>query len=228
MAEKMTKKQWYEVLANIVKKSKNPQKAGALEFIAHEIELLDKKSGKSKTSKTAKTNDKIKYAILDVLAENEKPMTVSEMMLDSRLATWKDGDAEKVMSNQKLSSMIRQLVNEELVIRTEDKKKALFSLPTDEVEEDETLQTEEEEEVEKVTVVEQLKDYKAVEIKKELPLEDDEIFSIMTADNSEGVKKYEIASDSNAEQAEDKTTDEQVLNSLESVYDEISELAQTA
>lgn len=143
MAEKMTKKQWYEVLANIVKGSRNPQKAGALEFIAHEVELLDKKSGKSKTSKSAKSNDKIKYAILDVLADNEKPMTVSEMMLDTRLATWKDGDTEKVMSNQKLSSMVRQLVTEGLVERTEDKKKALFSLPADDVEEDEVPEVEE-------------------------------------------------------------------------------------
>lgn len=229
MAEtKMTKKDWYEVLTAIVKRSKNPQKAGALEFIAHEVELLDKKSGKSKTSKTAKTNDKIKYAILDVLAENEKPMTVSEMMLDARLATWNDGDTKKVMSNQKLSSMVRQLVKEELVVRTEDKKKALFSLPADDIEEEEKPEVKEEEKVEKVIVVEQPTDFKAVEIKKELPLEDDEIFSIMTADNSEGVKKYEIISGSNAKRVEDKTTDEQVFSFLESTYDEISELAQTA
>lgn len=178
MAEKMTKKQWYEVLANIVKKSKNPQKAGALEFIAHEVELLDKKSGKSKTSKTAKTNDKIKYAILDVLADNEKPMTVSEMMLDSRLATWKDGDTEKVMSNQKLSSMVRQLVNEELVVRKEDKKKALFSLPADEVEEGEITEVE----GEKEETTEEVTTEPTEKVEDEIESDIDSYFEYVTAD----------------------------------------------
>lgn len=175
MADKKTKREWYEVLETIVRKSKNPQKAGALEFIAHEVELLDKKSGKSKTSKTAKTNDKIKYAILDVLAESEKPMTVSEMMLDTRLATWNDGDTKKVMSNQKLSSMVRQLVKEELVVRTEDKKKALFSLPADDVEEEE--QEVLEESAEEIKEVEQ-----AEESESEIESDIDSYFEYVTAD----------------------------------------------
>ena len=119
MAEKkMTKREWYAVLKELVEKSNAEQKAELLEFIAHEVELLSKKH--SGETKVQKANKEVNEKILFVLAGAEKPMTVSEMMKAEELAEY---------SNQKLSALLRGLVEQGKVVRTEDKKKAYFSLP---------------------------------------------------------------------------------------------------
>ena len=140
MAEKkMTKKDWFEVLKNIMEKSDYADKAGAIAFIDHEVELLDKKSGKSKETKTKKAHGAILDAIKEVLADQTKPVTITEMLTDERLASYeeesKDGVKTVAMTNQKLSSMVKKLVDVGEVIRTEEKKKAYFSLPKAEGEE---------------------------------------------------------------------------------------------
>lgn len=134
MAEKkMTKKDWFEVLKAMVEKSDYADKAGATAFIDHEVELLDKKSGKSKETKTKKAYGAILDAIKAVLADQTKPVTITEMMTDTRLASYeeegKDGSVTVAMTNQKLSSMVKKLVDTGEVVRTEEKKKAYFSLP---------------------------------------------------------------------------------------------------
>lgn len=130
---KMTKKDWFEVLKGIMEKSDYADKAGAIAFIDHEVELLDKKSGKSKETKTKKAHGAILDAIKAVLADQTKPVTITEMMTDERLASYeeegKDGAVTVAMTNQKLSSMVKKLVDAGEVIRTEEKKKAYFSLP---------------------------------------------------------------------------------------------------
>lgn len=136
---KMTKKDWFEVLKGIMEKSDYADKAGAIAFIDHEVELLDKKSGKSKETKTKKAHGAILDAIKAVLADQTKPVTITEMMTDGRLASYeeegKDGAVTVAMTNQKLSSMVKKLVDAGEVIRTEEKKKAYFSLPKAEGEE---------------------------------------------------------------------------------------------
>ena len=119
MAEKkITKREWYAILKELVETSNAEQKAELLEFIAHEVELLSKKH--SKETKAQKENKEVNEKILFVLAGAEKPMTVSEMMKEDELAEY---------SNQKLSALLRGLVEQGKVVRTEDKKKAYFSLP---------------------------------------------------------------------------------------------------
>lgn len=140
MAEKkMTKRDWFEVLKGMVEKSNYADKAGATAFIDHEVELLDKKSGKSKETKTKKAHGAILDAIKEVLADQTKPVTITEMLTDERLASYeeesKDGTVTIAMTNQKLSSMVKKLVDAGEVIRTEEKKKAYFSLPKAEGEE---------------------------------------------------------------------------------------------
>lgn len=136
---KMTKKAWFEVLKGIMEKSDYADKAGAIAFIDYEVELLDKKSGKSKETKTKKAHGAILDAIKAVLADQTKPVTITEMMTDERLASYeeegKDGAVTVAMTNQKLSSMVKKLVDAGEVIRTEEKKKAYFSLPKAEGEE---------------------------------------------------------------------------------------------
>ena len=116
---KMTKKDWYAVLKELVEKSNAEQKAELLEFIAHEVELLVKKSAKSGMTDTQKKNVGVVAEIEIALAEMGKPVTISELMTCKSLAGY---------SNQKLSALLRQMIEKGPVVRTEDKRKAYFAL----------------------------------------------------------------------------------------------------
>lgn len=116
MEKKMTKKEYFAVLAEVVANSDMENKEGALAFITHEVELLEKKSAKSGQTKTQKENVGIMETISDVLANMGKPVTITELMKDERLSAY---------SNQKLSALVRQMPN---VVKTTEKKKSYFSL----------------------------------------------------------------------------------------------------
>ena len=139
MEKKMTKKEYFAVLAEVVANSDMENKEGALAFIAHEVELLEKqanptnkeellafinhevellekKSAKSGQTKTQKENVGIMETISEVLADMGKPVTITELMKDERLSAY---------SNQKVSALIRQMPN---VVKTTEKKKSYFSL----------------------------------------------------------------------------------------------------
>lgn len=90
------------------------------ELIEKEIETLVKKSNtKSKAEREkAAANEILKATIIEVLKKAEKPMTITEMMEDESLVG---------VSNQKISSMIRQ-IGTDTIVRTEEKRKAYFSL----------------------------------------------------------------------------------------------------
>ena len=112
----------------------NPaDKARLLAFVDHEVELLDKKSGKTKETKTQAANNRIKTLLFAVLEEQEKAVTISELMEDERLKTYTEEDKDGIqtikMSNQKLSAVMKMLVDAGKVTKTEDKKKSFFKLP---------------------------------------------------------------------------------------------------
>lgn len=91
-----------------------------VEFINHELELLDRKSSKSTQTKTQIENESIKNAIVESLERVAKAVTITELQeLDSKMASY---------SNQKLSALLKQLVAENRVIKTVDKKKSYFSI----------------------------------------------------------------------------------------------------
>lgn len=65
-------------------------------------------------------NEALKAHVVEVLKGLEKPVTISELMtIDETLST---------MSNQKVSALVRQLVEDGKVIRSEDKRKAYFKV----------------------------------------------------------------------------------------------------
>ena len=109
--KKMTKKQYFGVLLEIVKGNEDLEN-----FINHEIELLDKKASSGTKTKNQVENENIKVEILNALADFGKGVTVTELM--NKVA----------YSNQKLSALLKQLVEENKVERTEDKRKVYFSL----------------------------------------------------------------------------------------------------
>ncbi len=114
MANKITKKEMFTMIKAQVKDN-----AEMVAFIDHEIELLDRKASNKKATKTQEANIGIKSTILTVL-EGAKPMTVTEM----QGASAELGE----LSNQKVSALVRQLVEAGKVVKTIDKKVSRFSL----------------------------------------------------------------------------------------------------
>ena len=114
---KMTKAQKFAILAELPDVKSNPMLS---EFIAHEVELLNKKNSAEKKPTAQQTaNEGIKTAILDGMTAG-RLYTVTEIQ--------KEIPECAELSNQKVSALIRQLKDAGLVVKTEDKRKSYFSL----------------------------------------------------------------------------------------------------
>lgn len=115
MAEiKKTKKVYFTEILEIVKGNSDLEK-----FVNHEIELLDKKNLSKAPTKVQIENESIKETILEVLINSDRKMTISDIQnANEELSSY---------SNQKISALLTQLVNEKKVERTLEKKKAYFS-----------------------------------------------------------------------------------------------------
>lgn len=117
---KMTKKDWFATIRAMVEGSGNEREDEILTFIDHEVELLEKKSSKSGQTKTQKENVEVVAKIENALREVGKAVTITELQTAS--------EEMGAYSNQKLSALLKQMVSKGTVVRTEDKKKAYFSL----------------------------------------------------------------------------------------------------
>jgi predicted transcriptional regulator len=114
--KKTTKREKFEMLKALSEVQANPM---LMEFIDHELELLAKKnSAEKKPTAQQVANEGIKQVILDVLMENGGLMTITDIQKAS--AELSD------LSNQKLTALVRQLKDAELVEKTEDKRKSYF------------------------------------------------------------------------------------------------------
>ena len=115
---KPTKRDNFNTLLNLSEVKADPK---LVEFITHEIELLDRKNTvDKKPTATQVVNEGIKAdikAFLDV-HKGEK-FTVSALM--------KSVPAIADASNQKVSSLVRQMVLDGQADRIEDKRKAYFT-----------------------------------------------------------------------------------------------------
>ena len=117
MANKMTKREKFERLLAMAEVKGDKI---SVEFIEHELELLAKKnSSDKKPTKAQEENKGIKDAILEGMEEN-RFYTITEIM--------KEIEACKELSNQRVSALVRQLKQDGLVIRKEEKGKAYFTL----------------------------------------------------------------------------------------------------
>ena len=119
--KKMTKKEMFTVIAETIATTEVANKDEMMNFITHEIELLEKKSSKSGQTKTQKENETLKAQLLDAFTVMERPVTISE---------FQEISIEPVaqLSNQKLSALLNQLVKAEKMVKTVEKKKSYFSL----------------------------------------------------------------------------------------------------
>jgi len=120
MEKKVTKREKFEMLKALVKDN-----AMLVEFIDHEIELLDNKKSKG----NAKANEK-------AVAENElvfnglkavgKAVTVSELIAQVDLTAL--ANESGVVSTQKVSAILKRLKEQGRVETVTDKKRTLFSV----------------------------------------------------------------------------------------------------
>ena len=122
MANKITKREVIGMMMNEEVVKANPTYVAYLE---NELALLDKKAQNKKATKTQEQNKGIKTTILEVLATIGSGTVTDIQNGNEELST---------LSNQKVSALIRQLVESGEVVRTTDKKKSIFSLAESEVE----------------------------------------------------------------------------------------------
>ena len=114
--KKITKRDRFNTLLAIPAVQADPDMVA---FIEHELELLAKKNSADKKPTAQQTaNEAIKMAILEAMEEN-RLYTITELQ--------KSIPECAELSNQRVSSLMRQLKDSGEVIRTEDKRKAYFS-----------------------------------------------------------------------------------------------------
>lgn len=106
-----TKREYFAELRTVV-----ADNADLVAFIDHEVELLNKKNSapKGKTPKQIH-NEAYKDTILANLAS---PMTISGIVKEV---------FDNELSNQRVSALVKQLVDDGLVVRTVEKRTAYFS-----------------------------------------------------------------------------------------------------
>ena len=122
MANKITKREVIKMMMNeeVVKANST-----YVAYLENELALLDKKAQNKKATKTQEQNKDIKATILKVLATIGSGTVTDIQNGNEELST---------LSNQKVSALVRQLVESGEVVKTTDKKKSIFSLAESEVE----------------------------------------------------------------------------------------------
>ena len=122
MANKITKREVIGMMMNEEVVKANPTYVA---YLKNELALLDKKAQNKKATKTQEQNKGIKTTILEVLATIGSGTVTDIQNGNEELST---------LSNQKVSALVRQLVESGDVVKTTDKKKSIFSLAESEVE----------------------------------------------------------------------------------------------
>ena len=117
MAEikKLTKKEKFAMIKEYIADNEM-----LTEFIDNEINLLTKKANSTSKSKNQVENENLKARILELLTSDKGQYTITEFQnAFEEFAVGK-------YTNQKLSALFTQLVNEKKLIKIVDKKKSYF------------------------------------------------------------------------------------------------------
>lgn len=113
--KKITKRERFANLLTYSEVQANPE---MVEFIEHEIELLERKNSNDKkpTAQQVKNNG-IKTAIAEGM-EQDRLYTVTEII--------KEIPACHELSNQHVSALLRQMVIDNTIVKIEEKRKSFF------------------------------------------------------------------------------------------------------
>lgn len=121
MEKKITKKEMFSAIYADLEAMENIECLNEkLEFIDHEIELIERKASSKTMTAKQKENLEIMEIIKEVLAASNKPLSISEIQsADERLSGY---------GNQKISALISLMKKDNLIVRTEIKRIAHFAL----------------------------------------------------------------------------------------------------
>ena len=115
--KKITKR---DLFNEVIKLAQENGRNDLVEFAQHEIDLLNSKKSSNTMTATQKENENIKAIILEELARAGKAVTITELQAQSeKLANY---------SNQKVSALLKQLVDTKAVAKVIDKKKSYFTI----------------------------------------------------------------------------------------------------
>lgn len=130
MEKKTTQKEYFTDIINVLNGGEPTIPVEeSIEFLNGRIAQLDKKSASKKPTKTQEENVVLKETIVNILTEMGTPVTASSILTDNRIPAG--------TSLPKVVSLLTALVKSGEVVRTTDKRKAYFSVPTNEVEDTE-------------------------------------------------------------------------------------------
>ena len=117
--KKMTKKETINLLIDVLIGNKEVEDVQIfIDFLTHERELLERKSSNSGQTKTQKENEILKEKIVETLKELNKFSTITEIQ---------ESNAELAdLSNQKISALLKQLVDTNVIEKVIEKKRAYF------------------------------------------------------------------------------------------------------
>ena len=127
MEKKLTKR---NVIENLLKEEVVIANQTYVDYLTNELRILDNKkaANSAKTKANAEENAKLANTLIETLANVDKPMTITEILAIPEIAqiriVGEDGN-EKPLSTSKVSYILN---NDERIVRTENKKKAYFSI----------------------------------------------------------------------------------------------------
>lgn len=123
MAEKrITKREYFGMLAKVVESAEiSTEKREELKaFIGREVELLNKKSGTGKETKTQKENKALAEVVLAELGKLAKPMAIAELI--------KASEVLGAYTTQKLTPIMKTLEKEGKVVVSVEKKRNYYTV----------------------------------------------------------------------------------------------------
>jgi len=119
--KKVTKKEMFGRLIEIVEEANAEDVEELVEFLNHEIELISKK--RSGQTQIQKENEKLVEIVYDTIAKADERITISEIF-----------DAVKndeIKSSQKVSALVKKLVDAGRVIKIKEKRITYYMAATD-------------------------------------------------------------------------------------------------
>lgn len=121
--KKVTKRDYFEMIKGIC-----GDREDIVNFCNHEIELLSRKNSRSGATKTQKENLIVAEMLTQELAKVNKPITITDLMNASDTIQNYTLENGNKLTNQKISAIFKQLVENKTIVKVVDKKKSYFSI----------------------------------------------------------------------------------------------------
>ena len=120
--KKLTKMNKFEMVMEILVNGEFDNKDLLIEFVQHEMDLLAKKNSTGTVRKPTKTQlENEKYvAMIEEILLDKAPRTISDIQAENEIL------AE--MTNQKMSALLKKLVDSQKVVKFVEKKKTYFQI----------------------------------------------------------------------------------------------------